>query len=115
MVGSCLEAESLESATDVRTSSSTDLDLNQGILLIPHPEKSRAGQLLASFPHFKDFRNKVSVALFSFPYDYLMAQDACSTSRFFIWISVGRRGMSWLENFQELSQKPHPDTSVSIS
>ena len=65
MVGFCLEAKSLESATDVRTSSSTDLDLNQGILFIPHPEKSRAGQLLASFPHFKDFRNKVSVALFS--------------------------------------------------
>lgn len=113
MVGFCLEAESLESAINVRTSSSTNLHLNQGILLIPHREKSRGGQLLASFPQFRDVRNKVSEALFSFPYDYLMAQDACSTSRFFIWIPTGRRGMSWLENFQELSQKPHPDTTVT--
>lgn len=82
MVGFCLEAESLESAINVRTSS-TNLHLNQGILLIPHREKSRGGQLLVSFPQFRDVRNKVSEALFYFPYDYLMAQYACSTSRFF--------------------------------
>lgn len=59
MVGFGLEAESLESATNVKTSSSTNLDLNQGILLILRPDKSRGGQLLASFPHFRDVRNKV--------------------------------------------------------
>ena len=41
MVGFCLEAESLESAINVRTSSSTNLHLNQGILLIPHREQAK--------------------------------------------------------------------------